>query len=36
MLFCGVIGMIEKINIPFIEFQAAGTPCNGLIVARAF
>ena len=34
MLFCGVIGMIEY--IPFIEFQAADTLCNGLIVARAF
>ena len=36
MLFCGVLGIIEKINIPFNEFQAAGTLCNGLIVARAF
>ena len=30
MLFCGLIGMIEYINISFIEFQAAGTLCNGL------
>ena len=29
-LFCGVIDMIQWLNIPFIEFKAAGSQCNGL------